>query len=182
MTDSQTTIQLFADRLAAVGGTAHHVATLNDAIALIVPLATGGTAWASANLIEHFPELEPALADANVSVRVPASAAEVRDQALGIAIAEGAIAETGSAIMSEPAVPSRAVTLVTETLVILCPTARLLPSLDEAAGALRAISQDGASYATFISGPSRTADIERQLTVGVQGPGVLHMILVDNLA
>jgi len=46
----------------------------------------------------------------------------------------------------------------------------------------RAIGENGASYATFITGPSRTADIERQLTVGVQGPGVYHVMLVDALS
>ena len=97
-------------------------------------------------------------------------------------VAEGTIAETGTSIMSEPRVESRAVTLMTETLVILCPKSLLLPSLDEAAPVLRAISANGASYATFVTGPSRTADIERQLTVGVQGPGEFHVILVDTLS
>ena len=99
----------------------------------------------------------------------------------GLGIAEAAIAETGSVIMSEPRVADRAVTLMTGTLVIVCPAPNLLPSLDEAAGVLRRIGTSGSSYATFITGPSRTADIERQLTVGVQGPGVYHVILVDQL-
>ncbi|HYJ12460.1 MAG TPA: LUD domain-containing protein, partial [Thermomicrobiales bacterium] len=68
-----------------------------------------------------------------------------------------------------------------ECLVVICLRANLLPSLGEAAPVLRQISSRGASYATFITGPSRTADIERQLTVGVQGPGEFHVILIDRL-
>ncbi|MDQ3541577.1 MAG: lactate utilization protein, partial [Chloroflexota bacterium] len=106
----------------------------------------------------------------------------VRDQPLGLSIARAAIAETGSAIMVEPDVRDRAVTLMTQTLVIVCPLAALVPSLEEAATILREISERGASYATFITGPSRTADIERELTVGVQGPGKLHIIFVNALS
>jgi L-lactate dehydrogenase complex protein LldG len=36
----------------------------------------------------------------------------------------------------------------------------------------------GPSYATFVTGPSRTADIERQLTIGVQGPAAMHVVFV----
>jgi L-lactate dehydrogenase complex protein LldG len=56
-----------------------------------------------------------------------------------------------------------------------------LPGLDETATVLREVSRDGASYATLVTGPSRTADIERQLTVGVQGPAEFHVVFVDDL-
>ena len=42
-------------------------------------------------------------------------------------------------------------------------------------------SRPGGSYATLVTGPSRTADIERVLTVGVQGPARIAVLFVDDL-
>jgi len=178
-------ISMFTDRLTDVGGQAHVVAD-SDLVAMaiqeIARQDSARTIWVSDEAMRRAPELMLQLGGAGFAMKIPGSPAEVRDQPLGLAIAEGAIAETGSMIMSEPVVSSRSVSLMTETLIVVCPTSALLPSLDEAAGMLRSISAGGASYTTFITGPSRTADIERQLTIGVQGPGVLHVILVDELS
>jgi len=177
-------IDLFTIRLEAVGGHVHRVAGSIAAAGVIGTLAAGAvepTAWISAEVADRAPDLVATLTAAGVTIRIPETPGEVRDQPLGVGIAEAAIAETGSVIMVEPAIPSRSVTLMTETLAIICAIESILPSLDEATSVLRAISADGAAYATFVTGPSRTADIERQLTVGVQGPGVFHVILVDRL-
>ena len=127
------------------------------------------------------PELARAIEGAGYAVRTPHDPAEVRDQPVGLALAHAAIAETGSVILVEPRVVDRSVTLITQTLIVLCPESAIIPTLDEAAGILREISRDGASYATFVTGPSRTADIERVLTVGVQGPGRVVVMFVDDL-
>lgn len=176
-------IDLFASRLAAVGG---HATTVPDSEAaaesiLAIAKPTERTVWVCDDVVRRVPIVIGQLHRFGFETRVPRDPAEVRDQPLGLAIAEGAIAETGSAITSEPRVNSRSVTLMTETLIVLCPLDALMPSLDEAAAVLRAISADGASYATVVTGPSRTADIERQLTVGVQGPSAFHVLLVDEL-
>jgi len=181
---TQELVSLFASRLAAVGG---HASTATDSEAVassilaIAAVAAAPTIWVSEDVTRQAPDLVACLQRVGFETRVPANPAEVRDQPLGLAIAEGAIAETGSVILSEPHVNSRSVTLMTETLIVVCPLAALMPSLDEAAEVLRTISARGASYATFVTGPSRTADIERQLTVGVQGPSVFHVVLVDEL-
>jgi L-lactate dehydrogenase complex protein LldG len=185
MTDqaSQTSLlDLFTARLTAVGG---HVHTAPDAASAAQAIRTigsgGGTVWISDDIRQRAPALIAAIEQQGYEPRVPANPGEVRDQPLGLAIAEATIAETGTSILAEPRVESRSVTLMTETLVVVCDSARLLPSLDEAATVLREISSSGTSYATFVTGPSRTADIERQLTVGVQGPGEFHVILIDSL-
>jgi len=185
MTDTAlTTIELFTARLTAVGG---QVATAFDLLAAAEQIAdlarskTTSTIWISAEIRHRASNLVAALDRLGITCRVPIDPAEVRDQPLGLAIAEATVAESGTSIMAEPRVESRSVTLMTECLVVICLRANLLPSLAEAVPVLRQISSRGASYATFITGPSRTADIERQLTVGVQGPGEFHVILIDRL-
>jgi len=64
----------------------------------------------------------------------------------------------------------------------ICPTAALVASLDDAAPLLRQLSlAEGGAFSTLVTGPSRTADIERVLTVGVQGPGKVMTLFVDDL-
>ena len=58
--------------------------------------------------------------------------------------------------------------------------AAALPSLDEAAPILRALAlAPGRSMVTLVTGPSRTADIEKILILGVHGPKRLVVLLVE---
>jgi L-lactate dehydrogenase complex protein LldG len=180
-------LALFTERLESVGGTVARAETSDDLATIVGQIAdeegidSSVTLWMSRPLRDAAPEFAQALIASGRRVAVPDDPGSVRDQPLGLAIARAGIAETGSVVMVEPNVSDRAVTLMTQTLVIACPIAALLPSLDEAATVLREISGQGPSYATFITGPSRTADIERELTVGVQGPGKLHVVFVEDL-
>lgn len=182
MTD--TLVALFTERLQAVGGHVHVVTGAETAARAIQAIDSGrssGMAWVSPELATRAPDVVSWLAYLGIAAPVPTDPAAVRDQPLGIALAEGAIAETGSAILSEPRVEGRSITLMTNTLVILCARDMLLPSIDEASAVLRRIAADGASYATFLTGPSRTADIELSLTIGVQGPARVVVLFVDDL-
>jgi L-lactate dehydrogenase complex protein LldG len=105
-----------------------------------------------------------------------------RDMPLGVSLARLAIAETGSALLSEPTLADRSVGMLTLAQTILCPTSALVASLDDAVTDLRARATiPGGSFSTLVTGPSRTADIERVLTVGVQGPGKIMTLFVDDL-
>lgn len=173
---------LFQTRLASVLGITHRVATSVDAARLIGGIGgNAGTIWASPVVQQQAPVLAAAIDAGGIAIRFDGDPTSVRDQPLGLTIARNAIAETGSCLLVEPTLTERAVSLMTQTLIVLCPTAGLLPRLDEAATVLREASLDQATYATLVTGPSRTADIERQLTVGVQGPAVFHVVFVDDL-
>jgi L-lactate utilization protein LutC len=94
-------------------------------------------------------------------------------------VADGlfAVAETGSVAVSWPR-DERGRALLAGRLFLLVPRDQLVASLDEALARIEGLVHDGHPYVTLMTGPSRTADIERALTVGVHGPRELHVVLV----
>jgi L-lactate dehydrogenase complex protein LldG len=128
------------------------------------------------------PRLSGELTMAGVSWVVPGAPETTRDHPFGVSLAKLAVAETASVLLAEPTLEDRAIGMLTVAQLVLCPTAALVPSLDEAAPLLREIApRPGGGYATLVTGPSRTADIERVLTVGVQGPARVEVLFVDDL-
>ncbi|MCA9832993.1 MAG: lactate utilization protein [Thermomicrobiales bacterium] len=145
----------------------------------IAEMAPAATIWTRDDLNTVWPGLAVELEQAGMEVISNGSPAQVRDQPWGLTTARAAIAETGSVILHENRLEHRSVSLMTNALIVLVAMSALYSSLDDAGRILREIASDGTSYATLLSGPSRTADIERQLTIGVQGPGELYVIFVD---
>jgi L-lactate dehydrogenase complex protein LldG len=95
---------------------------------------------------------------------------------IGIAGADWAIAETGTLVQDATDVYLRMVISLPLINIIFANTASLVPDLNSALN-----RYEGAmpGYLAFITGPSRTADIERVLTIGVHGPERLIAIFVD---
>lgn len=185
MPDTTTTtidklFDTFEAALTKVGGTCQRVATAEDAAQAIGSLAAPDEPpWIAPQTRSAMPGLVAALEDAGPDIRFPSSVAEVRDQPCGLTVARRAIAETGSVVLVERDLIDRAVSLMTETCIVACALDDLAASLDDAGETLAAVSREHGSYATLVTGPSRTADIERQLTVGVQGPSRLHVIFIE---
>ena len=102
----------------------------------------------------------------------------IADRSVGITIAELAVAETGSVLLVEPAPIDRAVSLLTKHLIVAVAAGDIVDTLAEGFGWL-AEQPRAAAYATFVTGPSRTADIERSLTIGVQGPSRLTVAVLS---
>src|SRR5439155_1330298 len=62
---------------------------------------------------------------------------------------------------------------------------KLVATLDDAVAVLRMLPRSGTgqlitSYVNWITGPSRSADIEQSLTIGVHGPREMHCVILDN--
>jgi L-lactate dehydrogenase complex protein LldG len=89
-----------------------------------------------------------------------------------------AIAETGTVLLlSSPQTP-KATALVPETHVCLVSRARIVATMEDAFALLRREVGEPPRATWFISGPSRTADIEQTLVIGAHGPYRVHVILV----
>ena len=98
---------------------------------------------------------------------------------VGVARAAKGIAQTGTCIVVADDEKLRLETMLPEVSVVLLNRADILPDLPSAAPFLRAEQTQGrASYISFITGPSRTADIERVSAIGVHGPLELHIVLI----
>lgn len=173
-----TTFEDFRDVLAAAAGNACRCSR-SSLPKTISKLVGEGEVWSTTDLDDEWPELIPELLQTKLVVRTDSNPELTRDHPWGLTTARAAIVESGSVILQENSLNRRSVSLMTNKIIVLCRLDQLLPSLDDAANVLREISGTGNSYATFVSGPSRTADIERQLTIGVQGPGELHVIFVE---
>ena len=175
----------FADRATPLGIRVERLPTAADAGILVAQLATevaAPRAILSAELRDAAPQLTSTLAAAGLDWTVAGDVATTRDAPLGLSLAHLAVAETASVLLAESTLEDRAVGLAVAVQIVLCPTAALVPSLADAIPALRAVAtQPGGGYATLVSGPSRTADIELSLTIGVQGPARVVVLFVDDL-
>lgn len=111
--------------------------------------------------------------------RVPdaKSPLDVADAAVGLVRGTLGVAETGSVLLLEANLQERVVSMLCQTLVQGIPRELIVDSLDDFAGWMQAHAVES-PYATLTTGPSRTADIERELTIGVQGPRELVVVVV----
>ncbi len=102
----------------------------------------------------------------------------IRAVEFGIGGADYALADTGTLVLFSAQSAARWISLAPEIHIVLLPVERILPSLDEVFAQL-SLSEDLSSFGsaiTFITGPSRTADIELTLVMGAHGPKELHVV------
>jgi L-lactate dehydrogenase complex protein LldG len=136
-------------------------------------LAAGGLAPALAGWSE-FAGLDWAGAGVGFHDR-PASA----DDATGLTGSFCAIAETGTVLLlSSPATP-KVTALLPETHVCIVRASRLLDTMEDSFALLRAEVGEPPRAVFFVSGPSRTADIEQTIVIGAHGPYRVHVIIVE---
>jgi L-lactate dehydrogenase complex protein LldG len=97
----------------------------------------------------------------------------------GVSTALYGLADTGSVVLAASPEEPRARSLLPEVHITLLHENRILPGLDELFAAL---GSDLPSALAIVTGPSRSADIEQKLAVGVHGPGEVHVVLLPSSA
>jgi len=108
---------------------------------------------------------------------------EIEKADLGISEFHMAISDTGTLFQDASSLHSRLVSMLPPAHLALVKTRNLVANM---AGALEIIAKVYGNklppYLSFVTGPSKTADIERVLTIGVHGPGDMSIIFVDQEA
>ncbi len=185
LADARGTAATFAARAASVS-TDVRQASAAEVPALVAALlgdAGAGSVVVDSAAAAAFPALAEALRAAGLALVAPAAPAPLlADAAAGVSLAAFGIAETGSVVLATAALGDRLAGMLPAEHVVLLRAADLLADLDAAAARLRAwtTADPPRPYVSFVTGPSRTADIERVLTIGVQGPCALHVVLVED--
>jgi len=99
----------------------------------------------------------------------------------GITVAAHAIADIGTLVLCASDGDHRLDSLVPPVHIALLRASAIVPDLEVAFARFAADRRfERHSAVTFVRGPSRTADIELQITIGVHGPRALHIVVLDD--
>lgn len=157
----------FAEALAGVGGTCLRVVDGAAARAALAELPVHRDSTRMISLVDELgrSDLDPAaLSDPR----------ELDGVDLAILPGELAVAENGAVWLDSSALPQRALFVVTQHLVLVVDSRNVVNDMHEAYASLGPIR----SHGVFISGPSKTADIEQALVIGAQGARTVTVLLV----
>jgi L-lactate dehydrogenase complex protein LldG len=105
---------------------------------------------------------------------------EITKNGINSAIVEAdlAISETGTVAVDSTNEKIRLATCLSENLTIVVKQMDVVEKLEDTSEYMNEKMSDDASYIAFITGASRTADIERVLTIGVHGPITTTIIII----
>ncbi len=172
---TQNKIRTFGENLRAIGGNCVVVENLEAAVDVVRHV-----------LNEHSPQMT-AISDSPLAVAAAskigrefvqnASAEELFECGVGITSAQYGIAETGTLVIASGSESNRLASLVPPVHICLIGASKLRSNLGEV---LAALDTDADRCVTFITGQSRTSDIELTLALGVHGPKELNVIIIEN--
>jgi L-lactate dehydrogenase complex protein LldG len=97
---------------------------------------------------------------------------------VGVSGCFAAIAETGTLMLCSHANTPATTSLLPETHIAIVPTHRIVATMEDGFALLRKELGMPPRAVNFVSGPSRTGDIEQTITLGAHGPYRVHILLI----
>ncbi len=196
--ESQSLAQQFGENLAAVNG-GYELLDRRDAVtARVMQLVTQWNdetaertvlSWSADEL--PVPGLSQTLERSGVTVCAPIDDhdGDIRARAaratVGLTGVDAAIATTGTVILASGPGKARVASLLPLRHIVLVPTSKIYPTVEawvrerRAANSLRTLLSES-KQVVFVTGPSKSADIELTLTLGVHGPRAVHALIFDD--
>lgn len=177
----------FRERLEAVGGVLVRVGSEQEAAGAVArilsEIGARRVAFSDSPLVRRVVDGMEVAPD--VELFADATTADLFDCDVGVSGAQWGVAETGSLVLESARERTRLVSLVPPVHLALLRSEHICETLGEALARVAERAEEGglASRAiTFITGPSRTSDIELTLTIGVHGPQALYVVLLSDPA
>jgi len=166
-------VEVFCEKSRKLSSTVEAVASVADVPAAVARYLSSLQLAPSAVCWPQLAELPWAAAGIEVAAR-----AAVDADLVGITGSFCAVAETGTLmLLSGPDTPATA-SLLPETHIAVVNASRVVPGMEEAWNLVRAERGELPRAVNFISGPSRTGDIEQTIVLGAHGPYRVHIVLV----
>ena len=173
-------VELFKQRLESVGARCEIASSDTDITDALTRIVTDLKAQRLA--ISDDAEIKRLLYETDLEIEelgIAPNAADIFHFDVGISTAQAAIAETGTLVLDSVNERHRFVSLVPPVHIALVSVSKIRETLGEALALLRK-EKEISPAVTFITGPSRSADIELTLTVGVHGPQELYVIVNES--
>jgi L-lactate dehydrogenase complex protein LldG len=124
-------------------------------------------------------ELESLCNEAGLTVLQPPLKNHQSGIHTALTAADWAIAETGTLVLDSGSEDLRIATMLSETHIAWIPASKIVPDATALSAYLVGKMKSPPGYISFITGASRTADIERVLAIGVHGPQELHILIME---
>lgn len=180
--------QTFRVKLEAVSGGCHRASSVREGFELVTRLlhekGVRSVAIAGKSMEQTWVrtgDLTASLSQAGITVHTDSLRAAAAEADAGITLGRWAIAETGTIVQTATDVDERLCSSLPPLHLVLVAAESLVPTLAEALARIHS-SPEIPGFVGFITGPSRTSDIERVLTIGVHGPEQLIAVFVDGEA
>ncbi|NIQ96923.1 MAG: lactate utilization protein [Desulfuromonadales bacterium] len=178
MADNHT-VELFIEKARLAGASVRECPDLSVAVDYVCSVTDGPLALPAFSSAEHH-DLTAKLQGSGCRTLTDILPSTVEQAAAGITGANFAIAETGTVVLESTAEDIRLASTLPPIHFVLLDRRKIIVDSLEANPLLRRFHQrQPTNYLAYITGPSRTADIERVLTIGVHGPKELHILLID---
>lgn len=170
------TLERLLDRHEAQAGTWKRVAGIQDVPGAVSEYMTTANVPDRLQLAPH-PLLNGLSWPENIEI-VPGTKQDAESR-VAVSVAEMGMAETGTLVLySGPASPTR-LALLPEFHIVVLSVSNVVDYMEEVWQRMRERGDFPPRSVNFITGPSRTADVEQTIQLGAHGPRALHLILVD---
>lgn len=177
--EGEALLALFLAQAEGVNATVARVAEASEVPAAVADYLKGANLPPKLRMAPH-PELRALPWKERAPLLEIAEGRAEAEDAVSVTTAFAGVAETGTLVLHSGALSPTTLNFLPETHVVVLRADQVVGAYEEAWDRLRAAGEGLPRTVNFVTGPSRTGDIEQQIQLGAHGPRRLHVVLVGD--